>query len=425
MAGVVGAAVYGTTAFFSDSETSTGNVFTAGSVTLAIQEIVHDYFGDDNNAPDFSLTNAGFAFALADLKPLDAGKVTYNLSNGANDAYVCAAVAETANADNGINDPEADAGDVSDGANNGELGDYLSFKFGAFSGTLSSISGQWQSLGTVAANAAQASSLEYCFGEYNGADCVLDEASLYNQAQTDSLNADVQFYAVQTRNNPNFTCASLNDISNDNLYIGDGVNARLSDKWMFYNDTNDTIMTINQFTTDGANEIVSGPVGVGAARMMLHEAAARYNIATFRFKDVKLSDISSIKYRIYDVSDATLTPFVHFNVDFANSDIWQRRLVQVPTGITADTWTEVDALQGGATLWTLSGGNWPIGVSEDGNTPGSTPMTWATILAEYPNAETRSTDSFFGIRVGHPGPANEESYVDWVEFDGVKYDFNN
>ncbi len=208
--GVVGAAVYGTTAFFSDSETSTDNVFTAGSVTLAIQEIVHDYFGDDNNAPEFSLTNAGFSFALADLKPLDAGEVTYNLSNGANEAFVCAAVVETANADNAINDPEADAGDVTDGANNGELGDFLSFKFGSFSGTLSSISGQWQLVGTVAANTAQASSLEYCFGEYDGENCILNEAAQYNQAQTDSLNADVQFYAVQTRNNEEFDCSDLN-----------------------------------------------------------------------------------------------------------------------------------------------------------------------------------------------------------------------
>lgn len=211
MGGVVAAAIYGTSSFFSDTETSTGNTFTAGSVTIAIQNIVHTYLGGGPGAPDFDENENGFSFALADLKPLDNGTVTYDLANGANEAYVCAAVVETANADNAINDPEADAGDVTDGANNGELGDFLSFKFGAFSGTLSSISGQWQSLGVVAANAGQASSLEYCFGEYDGENCILDEAALYNQAQTDSLNADVKFYAVQTRNNEEFDCSDLNE----------------------------------------------------------------------------------------------------------------------------------------------------------------------------------------------------------------------
>lgn len=411
MAGVVGAAVYGTSAFFSDSETSTGNTFAAGSVDLTIDSLVVDYNGDQDNAPVISVdqNQNGFYFTVNDIKPLDDGTITYNLTNGSNEAYVCALVEDAT--------PNPVANDTA-------LAGMMNFLFGTESGTVSTVAGQWQSLGVMAPAEMDALSVDYCFGVYDGTNCVLDDID-YNPAQLGQMVVDLKFYAEQTRNNPNFTCDSLNEISNADLYVGDKANARLSDKWLFYNDENDTIMTINQFTPVGANEIVSGPVGVGAARMMLHEAAARYNVATFRFKDVKLSDISSIKYRIYDVSDATFTPFVNFNVDFANDDSWQRRLVQVPTGIAADTWSEVDALQGGAALWTLSGGNWPAGVNEDGSTPGSTPMTWATILTEYLNAETRSTDSFFGIRVGHPGPANEESYIDWVEFDGVKYDFNN
>jgi hypothetical protein len=113
---------------------------------------------------------------------------------------------------------------------------------------------------------------------------------------------------------------------------------------------------------------------------------------------------------------------LNFNIDFDGSDTWQRRLVQIPDSVPANTWVEVDAL---ADTWTLSGGNWPVGVNTVAPFSGATPRSWNDILADYPNAALRTTDSFFGIRVGHPGPIGEESYVDWVEFDGVKYDFTN
>jgi hypothetical protein len=207
---------------------------------------------------------------------------------------------------------------------------------------------------------------------------------------------------------------SLQDVVND------------SSKWLFYNDSNDTVMTINQFSgSGGVNDIVTGPAGVGSAQMTLHDATGRYNIATYKYKDVKLSDIGSLRYRIYDDSASSETPFLHFNVDFANNDTWQRRLVMVPVGVAVDTWTTVDAINGGNAVWTYSGATWPAGVGEPGTTPGTTGKTWSQILTTYPNAETRSTDSFLGVRVGHPGPAGENSYVDWVEFDGELTNFEN
>lgn len=414
----------GTGAFFSDTETSSGNVFTAGSVTIDITSIDHTYNGDSGNAPVFDTIGDGFSFSLTDLKPLDSGNVNYVLDNGENEAYVCALVEETGNNENVVLDPETDAGDTADnGAGFGELGDFLSFKFGTESGTLANISGVWQSLGVVAANNPTESTIDYCFGEYDGDDCVLDEDAVYNLAQTDGLTADVRFYAVQTRNNPDFQCGDLSDIGNGDLFVvNDRPAAELTDKWFFYNDSNDTIMSLNQFGPTGENRIVTGPDGVGAAKMVLHDAGARYNIATYQFSDVKLSDIDSLEYRIYDASASAQTPFLHFNVDFNNSDTWQGRLVQVPSGVTEDTWTTVDAL---ASTWTKTSGNWPVGVNTAVPFSGATPRTWADILADYPNAETRSTDAFLGVRVGHPGPASEESYVDWIEFDNVLYDFDN
>ena len=212
MLAFVAAVVIGSTgAFFSDTETSAGNVFTAGSVTIEINDIVHQGNHPDN-VVGFTTATSGLSFAFADLKPLDNGTVTFNLKNGANEAYVCAMVEEKSNNDNGINDPEAAAGDATNGPGNGELGQFLSFKFGSQTGTLANVSGLWQNVlpQPVPAGGTPASAIGYCFGTYSGNNCVLG-AGNYNLAQTDSLTADVKFYAVQTRNNPNFTCASLNE----------------------------------------------------------------------------------------------------------------------------------------------------------------------------------------------------------------------
>lgn len=421
-----GAAYYGATgAFFSDTETSTGNTFTAGEVDLTISDLSHQYNGNDDNAPVF--TDNGFSFSLDDLKPLDNGVVTYTLANSTNEAYLCAAVDETSNADNGVNDPESDAGDTTDGVGNGELGQFLSFKFGNVTGPLSALSGTWQSLGTIGGNTSTSSAIEYCFGTYVGGVCQPNATTTdENIAQTDSLMADVGFYVVQTRNNPNFSCTSLPPFAGESTLVEVNANdlavAPSSTAWLFYNDTNDTVMTINQFSgTGGVNNIVAGPGSVGAAQMTLDSGVdPRYNIATYKYKNVKLSDITTLKYRVYDATSDSDTPYIHFNVDFNNSDTWQGRLVQVAAPLSPNTWTTVDPLAG---TWTKTQGNWPAGLTSNGSLTGSTARTWAQIVADYPNAETRSTDSFLGIRVGQPGPVGATAYVDWIQFNNETTDF--
>jgi len=197
----------GTGAFFSDTETSTGNVFTAGSVTLELQDILHTYNGDDTGNPTQFTTNpAGFNFAFADLKPLDSGNVAFDLVNGTNDAFVCARVTGTADEEVTLVGPEADLGDD---LTDGELDDFLSFSFDGNVGTIADVNGQWVSLGPVAANTNVGTSVDYCFGDIVGGTCVA-AAGDANIAQTDSLTADVEFYAEQVRNNPNFSCDDLN-----------------------------------------------------------------------------------------------------------------------------------------------------------------------------------------------------------------------
>lgn len=413
----------GTTAFFGDTETAQANVTTAGSVTLGITNITHTYNGDLGNAPIYN--DNGVSFTLDDIKPLDNGSIDYQILNGANEAYVCARVTETGNAENTLVNPEVDLGDTGPA---GELQNFLSFKFGTETGTLSTIGGQWQSVGMVSPAAPTNSAINYCFGEYDGGgNCALG-AGDENIAQTDSVTMDLDFYAVQTRNNPDFTCADLNNVTvtSANLAVTSGDVVADPTKWLFYNDTNDTVMPLNQFAPAGANDIVPWTGSNGAAYMKLDVAGARYNIATYQFASTPAASITSLKYRVYDASASAQTPFLNFNVSFDGVDGWQKRLVQVPgtagnPAVPANTWTTVDAIAGGATMWTWSGyvanGNmWP-----DGNT--NEYRSWSDLLAAFPNMKVRDTDSFFGIRVGHPGPLGEESYVDWVEFNGQTYDF--
>lgn len=446
---VAAVSISATGAFFSDTETSTANVFTAGAIDLKI-----DSKGTYNGQPVTSATwqlkdlvpTSDKFFNFGDIKPGDTGENSISIHVINNDAWVCAAVTNLQSDDNGLTEPESKV-DATDGSGNGELDEEMVWKIWRDDGTGGGVAGDNIQNGTepTLASGNPVAGVLALYDSTTGTGPLTGATTAYigvnwelpgvsgNKTQTDSLSADFSFYAVQSRNNMQFKCSDWQPVGEDNglvivtlnsLETESKVDAYLNGNWFFYNDTNDTIMSINQFSgTGGVNDIVSGPGAVGAAQMTLHnDANARYNIATYQFKDVKLADISSLKYRIYDASASSQTPYLHFNVDFDNSDTWQRRLVQVPTGVSVNTWTEVDALSG---MWTLSGGNWPVGVNTLVPFSGVTARTWADIIADYPNAETRSTDSFFGVRVGHPGPAGEISYVDWVEFDGQVYDFEN
>ncbi len=206
--------------------------------------------------------------------------------------------------------------------------------------------------------------------------------------------------------------------------------------WFFYNDTNDTIMTIDQFSgNSGQNhmELVAGEEG---AKMTLDTGVdPRYNIATFQFGDV-LSTISSLKFRVYDGTADSDTPFLHFNVDFATTTItggFQSRLVMVPgvggnAALSPATWTTVDGL--GTAMWTWSGlANGPdktAATGDDNKWPDGNAnayRSWNDIVAAFPAAKLLSPGSFLGVRTGQPGPAAATNFVSSIEFDGTTYNF--
>lgn len=147
-----------TGAFFSDTETSTGNTFTAGAIDLKVDSTQH-YNGNvcqnvstNPEVADYqwvgqspfpvpgtpcvgtwTLSDLGPTFKFfnfADVKPGDEGENTISLHIDSNPAWACADVAITKNDDVSTVDPETDAGDAVEDINNsndGELAQNLWF----------------------------------------------------------------------------------------------------------------------------------------------------------------------------------------------------------------------------------------------------------------------------------------------------------
>src|SRR3989344_4449633 len=126
----VGGLIVGATgAFFSDTETSTGNTFAAGELDLKID---NSSYGCDWNNPTATaptgvwgpnaanswqlsdLTSQLF-FSFDDLKPGDYGEDTISM-HVQNNAWACMAFDLGNTPENTVNEPEADALDVTDGA---------------------------------------------------------------------------------------------------------------------------------------------------------------------------------------------------------------------------------------------------------------------------------------------------------------------
>jgi predicted ribosomally synthesized peptide with SipW-like signal peptide len=171
------------------------------------------------------LVNERF-FDFADVKPQDTGSNLISLTVSSNEAYMCLSVAKKQDKENTLIDPETEAGDIAGPA--GEMGDYLmvagwysdvngnksSLMFGPTDiKDLGSITYADSATGTpMLPNVTKYVHLEWCMGNMtlsgNTATCNGNVPNI-NQSQTDAFLADLQFYAVQTRNNGTFKCSSL------------------------------------------------------------------------------------------------------------------------------------------------------------------------------------------------------------------------
>src|SRR4030042_2369099 len=230
-------AVYATQAFFSDTETSTGNTFTAGSIDLKI-----DYAGYYNRAiggqPDvqwsFNDLSTEKFFNFSDIKPGDFGEGTISLHVFNNDAWACITIDQMTNDDNGLTEPESIV-DATGGAGQGELANNLFFtawiddgnniwdegepllfanEYGPASDVLNgrtyALADSTTGYGPIKGGQDYYIGIKWCAGamdiiQETGV-IACDGSAMDNASQTDSVTANVTFYVEQSRNNPGFRC---------------------------------------------------------------------------------------------------------------------------------------------------------------------------------------------------------------------------
>ena len=283
-----------TKAFFSDTETSTANTFTAGAIDLKVDNESY-YNGLISNATSWSLKDLTIEkfFNFLDLKPDDYGEDTVSLHVETNDAYLCANITLKTNNENGQTEPEALV-DTTTGATQGELAGLVNFMWWADDGDnvfesdehviskgpigglplgqpyYLSLADYNQNMWTGQSGPIPGMTTKYlgkawCFGtmgtapvaqdggdkgrspagnnngntvsgepEDGGFTC--DGTALGNESQTDSLTADVTFEAVQARNNPTFNCKEQVACtpSTSNIFVNGGFEDPVvvsGDKW--------------------------------------------------------------------------------------------------------------------------------------------------------------------------------------------------
>jgi len=267
---VAALAIGGTIAYFSDTETSTGNTFTAGSIDLKIDDHCYynglecklnpgnekyqwynpqtqQYDGDCSCTWGLKdLTDNDLFFNFSDLKPGDNGEDTVSLHVYNNDAWACVTFKNLLNKDNTCTEPEkaddphqdGNCGITNPGEPAGELAQNLYFVFWADDGDnvyepptevilmqgkasdllpgpkIYPIADKTFSIAGSPGTPLTGSHDYYigkawCFGTMTiGTDGTItcNGQPVNNASQSDSLTGSIEFYAVQARNNPNFVC---------------------------------------------------------------------------------------------------------------------------------------------------------------------------------------------------------------------------
>ena len=251
--GVVAAiAIGGTIAYFNDTETSTGNTFTAGAIDLKIDNTSY-YNGEINEGLTWEqkdLDEGDLFFDFHDLKPGDWGEDTISLIVDNNNAWACMDFNLYNADDNGLIEPEQKAGDITDGPGRGEIQDYINFvwwaddrdnvleedeessavemslaEMNALSLSLSDSTGGFLLESPLEGEETYYIGKAWCFGdlvlnavpEDEGVDptqnpgIICDGSTVDNIPQSDSVQGTLSFRAVQSRNNGQFVCESLCD----------------------------------------------------------------------------------------------------------------------------------------------------------------------------------------------------------------------
>lgn len=230
--GIVAAIVIGgTISYFSDTETSTGNTFTAGTLDLKVDSACHyngntcvnGYWTGASPYPaagtpcscTWTLKDLGTGdlfFNYSDVKPGDYGENTISFRVYDNDAHLCAYVTNLTNAENGCNEPEGNVDQSCGvpGVGEGELQDNIYVTIWKDTDCdnvldegetvlvnnepIDNNAGGWY-LGVISKDQTTCVGLSWNVPSGVG-----------NIIQSDSVTGNISFYAEQVRNNSDFNC---------------------------------------------------------------------------------------------------------------------------------------------------------------------------------------------------------------------------
>lgn len=208
---VAAIAIGGTIAYFSDTETSTGNTFTAGKLDLIFKV-------------DGQEVNGKPLFTLTDMKPGDQGEETVSLVVENNPACGKVTIDLKDDLDNTCTEPEGvdeNAGDPpcdSDGELN-EAVNWMIWKDTDCDNVYDQgeeflVSGpltedKVYSIGELPTSAPVCYGIAYCFGDWKNNYTECDGSLVNNAAQTDSFSADLIIDALQKRNQFPNGCPSV------------------------------------------------------------------------------------------------------------------------------------------------------------------------------------------------------------------------
>lgn len=175
-----------------------------------------------------------YFFNFEDVKPGDRGRNVISLHVYDNDAWACLIVHDKQDDDNGLTDPEEEAGDTTGGVGEGELSQFIEV-FGwddinkdgvydppteaaLFEGSLADDPVNLRIADSIVGSKLIGSTtyyvgLAWCAGdiEVDGGTGAIscDGSTMGDIAQTDSLTASLTAYAEQWRNNLDFDCADV------------------------------------------------------------------------------------------------------------------------------------------------------------------------------------------------------------------------
>jgi len=226
----------GTVAYFSDKETSSGNTFSVGSIDLKVG-YESSYNGISTTSWDLKDLGTGDKFFdFEDLKPGDWGEGTITLHVYNNNAWACMTITPVKNDDATSTEPEIEAGDAPENPADdfdGELAQNINLLIWAdvcneggaqpgdnvYQPDCDNLIHQGPAPTTTVTfaladkntNVFTGTSSEPLLGSNNYYIGIKWEISdnVGNEIQTDTYEADISFYAVQSRNNPDFKCVTV------------------------------------------------------------------------------------------------------------------------------------------------------------------------------------------------------------------------